>query len=71
MKYHLHEEGNGVHPLATQDLADDFAAERWAKDWAASRDGATDAFRLAREDNRFAMRVFRTKAGQWYMTPVP
>lgn len=68
MKYNLRAESSPQN-LASAELADNFAAENWAKDWVKAH-AELDVYILQSGDGRFAMRVFRTKAGQWYLTPL-
>lgn len=69
MKYGLYE-GNSRsgQPLLTAELNDNFAAENWAKDWLKAN-AKGDTFCLERDDGAWSMIVFRTQAGQWYLTP--
>ena len=69
MKYELYE-GDATAAAAVTDLEDNFAAETWAKGWV--RDNAkTDRYTLRRTDGALTLSIFRTQAGQWYMTPAP
>lgn len=68
MKYTLRPEASHDKTAASAELSDGFAAERWAKSWV-NENARSDAYTLESDDGRFAMRVFRTKAGQWYLTP--
>jgi hypothetical protein len=56
--------------IANAELPDNFAAERWAKTWV-QQNGTLEEYRLEREDGNFAHRLFKTRAGQWYLTPQP
>lgn len=52
--------------LATAEFPDDFAAEKWARNWASSN-GHGDDFFIDRQDGNYSARLFRTIAGQWYI----
>jgi hypothetical protein len=55
-------------PLAKAKLSDNFAAERWAKDWVRQH-AREERYVLERDDGGFAEILFKTNAGQWYLTP--
>jgi hypothetical protein len=57
-----------AEPAMSAELADNFAAESWAKTWAKSN-AQSDAYTLERVGGGFKARLFRTIAGQWYLTP--
>lgn len=71
MKYSLYgDAGESRSPVLSGEFDDNLSAENWAKGWA--RTNATgDHYSLEREDGGFAMSIFRTQAGQWYVTPKP
>lgn len=69
MKYELYE-GDAKSDAVVADLEDNLAAEAWAKNWV-RQNAKTDRYRLRRADGGAAMSVFRTQAGQWYLTPAP
>lgn len=71
MKYALYEANTkaGGERL-TGEFEDNFSAESWAKGWVGAN-AKGDNYTLEREDGGLAMSVFRTQAGQWYLTPKP
>ena len=69
MKYELCE-GDAKGDRVVADLEDNFAAEAWARSWV-RENAKTDRYSLRRADGGAAMSVFRTQAGQWYLTPAP
>jgi hypothetical protein len=69
MKYALYEgPGRRGQPQWAGEFSDKFSAESGAKNWVKAH-GAADRYTLESEDGSLAMSVFRTQAGQWYMTP--
>ncbi len=67
MKYELYEGDTNGNAVAAE-LEDDFAAESWAKGWV-RQNGKSDRYTLRRADGGLALAIFRTNAGQWYLTP--
>jgi hypothetical protein len=68
MNYQLRASDGSGETVENADLADQFAAERWALEWVRAN-GAQDSYLLKSADGRFAQTLFRTKSGQWYLTP--
>lgn len=69
MKYNLYEGNAKSGPaVISGDFEDSFAAERWAKEWVQSN-AKGDTYTLESDGGGPAMTVFRTQAGQWYLTP--
>jgi hypothetical protein len=67
MKYELYE-GDTKRDAVVADLEDNFAAETRAKRWV--RENAKgDRYTLRRADGALTLSIFRTQAGQWYLTP--
>lgn len=54
--------------FAEATLPDNFAAERWARDWV-RENAKQDRYVLERDGGGFAQTVFKTVGGQWYLTP--
>lgn len=68
MKYELRVSGGSKEIVATAEQADHFAAEAWARDWVKSK-AAQDSYRLEAVEGDFCRLLFKTEAGQWYLTP--
>jgi len=66
MEYQLYEASNPGQSVAKAQLADDFAAERWAREWASGH-ATADNYRIEGAGGGFAARLFKTVAGQWYI----
>jgi hypothetical protein len=66
MEYRLFDQNDRSAPLTTDHFEDSFAAEQWARQWAASN-GATDDYHIESSDGSHAARLFRTVGGQWYV----
>ena len=68
MNYQLRALEGSTEDVASADLPDHFAAETWAREWV-KNNGVQGSYLLQSSDGHFARRVFRTNAGQWYLTP--
>lgn len=69
MKYELYDgDAKSDGEVRSADLADNFVAETWAKDWVRAN-ATSDFYTLERADGGLSMAVYRTTAGQWYLTP--
>lgn len=66
MNYQLCRKDAPSTALATADFDDDFAAEKWARQWA-EREGSGADFVIRRSDGGLSAQLFRTVAGQWYI----
>ena len=66
MNYEIFAKTDLERPIATQDCADDFGAESWARELARQQDEIGD-FAITRADGGYAASLFRTVAGQWYV----
>jgi hypothetical protein len=66
MKYSICMKSDLSHSLVSKSLNSDFAAEKWAREWAAAN-GTSEEYILRREDGGYAASLFRTVGGQWYI----
>jgi len=66
MEYRLTETRIPQNVIAVKDCVDDFAAEKWARDWA-TVNGKTDEYSLERVGGGFSAVTFKTVGGQWYV----
>lgn len=66
MEYRLFDHKDHSTPLAVDSFDDSFAAEKWARAWAADK-GSTDDYDIESSDGSLKARLFRTVAGQWYV----
>lgn len=66
MDYRLFEtHDTAAHAVATANCSDQFAAEKWARDWV-SANGRCDEYTIGREDGASSS-LFKTTSGQWYV----
>lgn len=70
MNYKLRASEGSSKDVASADLADGFAAETWAREWVKAN-ATESAYRLEGSDGNFVRLLFKTDAGQWYLTPEP
>ncbi|RVT90422.1 hypothetical protein EOD43_19380 [Sphingomonas crocodyli] len=66
MLYNLYAPGAPDEALAQANLANDFAAEQWARQWVLTHQ-VGDEFTLRRADGGLDALVMRTRAGQCYV----
>lgn len=66
MEYRLFDHKDRSAPLTAATFEDHFAAEKWARAWAADN-GSGDDYHIESSDGSLAARLFRTVAGQWYV----
>jgi len=66
MDYQLYEKNNASKAIAQADFADDFAAEKWARQWAQER-GTGEDYLIKRSDGGLSAQLFRTVGGQWFI----
>ncbi len=53
-------------PVASGAFDDDFAAEKWAREWA-QKNAQLHDYLIEREDGGLSSLLFRTHAGQWFI----
>lgn len=66
MDYQLYAKQNDAEPVARAEFGDDFAAETWARQWAADHGGNGD-YLIRRADGGLSAQLFRTVGGQWFI----
>jgi len=66
MNYQIYTKGDQSRPLVREDCSSDFAADTWARHWAATN-GTDESYILRRDDGGYAASVFRTIGGQRYI----
>jgi hypothetical protein len=69
MKYVLYQgDARSAGDVHDGEFDSNFAAEQWARSWVKTN-AKSPRYTLEREDGQYAMTVFRTDFGQWYVTP--
>lgn len=66
MEYRVFDYNDRSAPLASSQFEDSFAAEKWARSWAAEQ-ADRDDYHIESADGSLAARLFRTVGGQWYV----
>lgn len=66
MKYQLRAAEGAKAQAASAELPDRFAAEMWARDWVLAHPDGAASYVL--EGGDLTWTLFRTHAGQWYLT---
>jgi len=66
MEYRLYERDDRSHPLVARSFDNPFAAEQWARSWAANSGSAKD-YDIEAADRSYSARLFQTIGGQWYI----
>jgi len=64
--YQLYQKNDTSRALASATFSDDFAAEKWARKWAADK-GAGEDYLIRRSDGGLSAQLFRAAGGQWYI----
>lgn len=66
MEYEIFVKNDQSQPVASRSCNSDFAADEWAREWAASQKRDGD-YIVRRKDGDYSASVFRTDGGQWYV----
>lgn len=66
MDYELCAKSNPTAILAHAAFDDDYAAEKWARQWATA-DARTDDYLIERADGGLSSHLFRTVGDQWFI----
>ncbi len=65
-EFRLYPTGDRSQPAARGSFDDGFAAEQWARSWAADS-GWGEEYDVEAADCSYSARLFRTAGGQWYI----
>jgi hypothetical protein len=66
MDYQLYKKSNADEVVTQAAFDDDFAAEKWARQWAQEQ-ASEDDYLIKRADGGLNAQLFRSVAGQWYI----